>query len=161
VHKTIFCTEAAAYHLTAFSDRLTEYPALPRKLIELGRAAGGVEYVHANERRATLTKIVQSLLQDVDLLVLPTLPVLTPPRHAQSIRVNGRDTDFTLGMIRYTSLFDHTGHPVVAMPSKLYAPGHAASVQVVAGLHCDADAVGFAIQLERELGLRPEYRVQL
>jgi Asp-tRNA(Asn)/Glu-tRNA(Gln) amidotransferase A subunit family amidase len=161
VHKTIFCTEAAAYHLGAFSDRLAEYPALPRQLIELGRAISGIEYVRANERRAVLTESVQSLFQEVDLLVLPTLPVLTPPRHARSIRVNGRDTDFTLGMIRYTALFDHTGHPVVAMPSKLYAPGRAASVQIVAELQRDANAVDFAIQLERELLLKPQFELQL
>jgi Asp-tRNA(Asn)/Glu-tRNA(Gln) amidotransferase A subunit family amidase len=75
--------------------------------------------------------------------------------------VNGRDTDLTLGMIRYTALFDHTGHPVVAMPSKLYAPGRAASVQIVAELQRDANAVDFAIQLERELLLKPQFEVQL
>ena len=64
-------------------------------------------------------------------------------------------------MVRYTALFDHTGHPAVAMPSKLYAPGRAASVQVIAALDRDADAVAFAIELERTLGLTPNHALNL
>ena len=161
VHGIIFCTEAAAYHLSAFPGRLAEYPETPRTLIELGRATSGIEHVRACERRADFAASVQSLFTELDLLILPTLPVLTPPRHASTIWVAGQETDFTLGMVRYTALFDHTGHPVVAMPSKLYAPGRAASVQIVAALHRDADAVAFAIRLERELGLAPDYALRV
>ena len=161
VHKTIFCTEAAEYHLSAFGDRLAEYPETPRKLIAIGQATSGIDYLRANAGRIAFTRAVQGCFDEIDLLVLPTLPVLTPPRTAKLIAVNGRDVDFTLAMVRYTALFDHTGHPVVAMPSKVYGPGRAASIQVVAALHRDADAVAFAIGLERRLGLAPDYSLAL
>jgi Asp-tRNA(Asn)/Glu-tRNA(Gln) amidotransferase A subunit family amidase len=64
-------------------------------------------------------------------------------------------------MVRYTALFDHTGHPAVAMPAKLYAPGRAASIQVVAARGHDADAVDFAIRLESALGLTPDYALRV
>jgi aspartyl-tRNA(Asn)/glutamyl-tRNA(Gln) amidotransferase subunit A len=161
VHKTIFCTESAAYHLSAFPDRLADYPDTPRKLIQLGREISGVDYVRASEARGAFGHAVQGLFAEIDLLILPTVPVLTPPRRAPTIRVAGRETDFTLGMVRYTALFDHTGHPVVAMPSKLYAPGRAASVQVVAALDRDADAVGFALGLERALDIVPDFALRV
>jgi Asp-tRNA(Asn)/Glu-tRNA(Gln) amidotransferase A subunit family amidase len=161
VHKTIFCTESAAYHLSAFPSRLADYPDTPRKLIQRGREISGVDYVCASEARAAFGHAVQGLFAELDLLILPTVPVLTPPRRAATIRVGGRDMDFTLGMVRYTALFDHTGHPAVAMPAKLYAPGRAASIQVVAARGHDADAVDFAIQLERALGLTPDYALRV
>jgi Asp-tRNA(Asn)/Glu-tRNA(Gln) amidotransferase A subunit family amidase len=161
MHKIIFCTESAAYHLSAFGDRLNQYPETPRRLIERGRKTSGIDHVRASEARAAFGKAVQALFADLALLILPTVPVLTSPRHARTINVAGRKADFTLGMVRYTALFDHTGHPVVAMPAKLYAPGRAASVQLVAARDRDADAVAFAIQLERELGLTPDYALRL
>jgi Asp-tRNA(Asn)/Glu-tRNA(Gln) amidotransferase A subunit family amidase len=160
-HKIIFCTESAAYHLAAFPDRLAEYPDTPRKLIERGRRTSGIDHVQASEARAAFGEAVQALFAEIDLLMLPTVPVLTPGRRAPTIRIAGKETDFTLGMVRYTALFDHTGHPVVAMPSKLYAPGRAASVQIVAALDRDADAVDFAIRLERALGLKPDFALRV
>jgi Asp-tRNA(Asn)/Glu-tRNA(Gln) amidotransferase A subunit family amidase len=160
-HKIIFCTESAAYHLAAFPDRLAEYPDTPRKLIERGRRTSGIDHVQASEARAAFAHAVQGLFAELDLLMLPTVPVLTPGRRTPTIRVAGKETDFTLGMVRYTALFDHTGHPVVAMPSKLYAPGRAASVQLVAALHRDADAVAFAIRFERALRLKPDFALRV
>jgi Asp-tRNA(Asn)/Glu-tRNA(Gln) amidotransferase A subunit family amidase len=161
VHGTIFCTEAAAYHLSAFGDRLNEYPDTPRKLIEWGRKTSGIDHVRACDARAAFAHTLQGLFAELDLLILPTCPVLTPPRQAARIRVAGRDADFTLGMVRYTALFDHTGHPAVAMPAKLYAPGRAASIQVVAARGHDADAVDFAIRLESALGRTPDYALRV
>jgi Asp-tRNA(Asn)/Glu-tRNA(Gln) amidotransferase A subunit family amidase len=67
--------------------------------------------------------------------------------------------DFTFALIRYTALFDHTGHPVVAMPMGLVDAGVASSVQVVAARNADSAAVSFARDLEIALGLKPDRTV--
>jgi Asp-tRNA(Asn)/Glu-tRNA(Gln) amidotransferase A subunit family amidase len=57
-------------------------------------------------------------------------------------------------MVRFTSLFDHTGHPVVALPSGPRVAGLAPSVQLVGRRDSDAAVVALAQRLEDALDLR-------
>lgn len=161
VHTTIFCAEAAAYHGDTFPEHIANYPDEAKVLLDLARGHTGADYVRAARRRAEITRRVETLFKSVDLLVLPTLPVLPPRRDAPTVAVAGKETNFTLALVRYTCLFDHTGHPVVAMPSKVLGPGLATSVQVVAGLRRDAAAVAFAGALERQLDLEIDRDVRV
>ena len=92
--------------------------------------------------------------------MMPTLPVPAPRRDTETLTLDGREHEFTLAMVRYTCLFDHTGHPVVAMPVEVIGPGVAVSAQVVAPLGRDAAAVDFAQRLEKAMGLRIDYDVR-
>lgn len=153
MHTTIFCAEAAAYHTQAFPDSQELYPEGARKLIDMGLHGSGMHYVLARRERARMTAAVEALFEEVDILLAPTLPVLPPRRDAKSVAVGGKETDFTLALVRYTCLFDHTGHPVVALPAANAVSGIASSVQAVAPLQRDAPAVAFAGRLEKELDL--------
>ncbi len=157
VHAVIFCAEAAAYHFATFPEHLDAYPPVPRQLFEFARTHRGYEYVQAARRRAEMTARVEALFDDVDALVLPTLPVVAPRRDAEAVEIAGKAHDFTLALVRYTCLFDHTGHPVVALPASVIEPGLGASVQVVGPLHGDADVVAFATCLEGALGLAIDF----
>jgi Asp-tRNA(Asn)/Glu-tRNA(Gln) amidotransferase A subunit family amidase len=55
--------------------------------------------------------------------------------------------------VRYTALFDHTGHPVAALPASVIAPGIGTSVQVVGARDRDHDVLAIAGALEKELAL--------
>ena len=92
--------------------------------------------------------------------MMPTLPVPAPRRDTETLTLDGREHEFTLAMVRYTCLFDHTGHPVVAMPVDVVEPGVAVGAQVVAPLERDGLAVCFAQRLEEAMGLRIDYGVR-
>ena len=111
-------------------------------------------------RREELTRNVEVLFGEIDILMMPTLPVLAPRRDTETLTLAGREHEFTLAMVRYTCLFDHTGHPVVAMPVDVVAPGVAVSAQVIAPLKRDDSAVAFAKRLEDVMGLRIDYGVR-
>lgn len=153
VHTLIFCAEAAAYHFQTFPDHLEEYPPVPRQLLDLAEEHRGYQYVQASRRRSEMTRRVQALFDAVDFLILPTLPVVAPLRGAETVSVGGVDRDFTLALIRYTCLFDHTGQPVVSLPASIIGPGLGASVQVVGPRNSDADVIAFAERLEEALDL--------
>ena len=83
--------------------------------------------------------------------------ILAPQRNVETIILAGNEHDFTLAMVRYTHLFDHTGHPVVAMPVDVVGPGLAVSAQIVGPLRRDRDSIEFAEKLEQVLDLEIDY----
>jgi Asp-tRNA(Asn)/Glu-tRNA(Gln) amidotransferase A subunit family amidase len=157
VHAVVFAAESAAYHGQEFPDRLALYPASVRRYLDLARTVSGADYVAAMRRRAEMTRAVDAALDAVDAVILPTLPVLTPPVEAETLEVGGARFDFTWALVRYTCLFDHSGHPVVAIPAKVEAPGIASSVQIVGRRHGDAALMRLAERLEEALGLAIDY----
>lgn len=161
MHMTIFCAESAAYHFSTFPDRLDAYPQTPTRVFAAARQQTGYDYVLAMRRRAEMTRQVQALFDDIDILLAPTLPVPTPRHDAATLPVGGREMDFTMATVRYTCLFDHTGHPVVAMPIAALAPGVAVSAQLAGPLDGDAGTVVFAERLERAFGLEIDHALHL
>jgi Asp-tRNA(Asn)/Glu-tRNA(Gln) amidotransferase A subunit family amidase len=161
LHGVIFSAESAAYYNSAFPDRRDQYPPLARRFLDLHKSHTGADYVAAMRRRREITKAVEELFKEVDWLVLPTLPVLTPERSAETITIAGRTIEFTLALVRYTCLFNHTGHPVVAMPVENGRAGVPASVQVVGPLGRDGALLDFAGHLERTLAIEIDYSLQL
>ena len=147
-HLAIFCADAADFHLAAFPDSLSSYPAMPRSLLELAETLPGYRYLRALRHRAEMRARLKAVFSEVDFVIAPTLPVPPPLRDAESVTVGGKQMDFTMGLIRYTFIFDHTQNPVVSLPVLDVAPGIGASVQVVADTNRDADAVTFAARLE-------------
>ena len=161
IHGIIFCAESAAYHRSAFADRWDDYPPLVRRFLGYADEHTGADYVAAMRRREEMTRRVEALFDEIDILMMPTLPVPAPPRDTETLMLAGREHEFTLGMVRYTCLFDHTGHPVVAMPVEVLGPGVAVSAQVVAPLGRDASAVDFAQRLEDVMRLSIDYDVRV
>ena len=161
IHGIVFCAESAAYHRATFPGRRNDYPPLVRRFLGYADDHTGADYVAAMRRREEMTRGVEALFDGIDILIVPTLPVPAPQRDTETLTLAGREHEFTLGMVRYTCLFDHTGHPVVAMPVEVLGPGVAVSAQVVAPLGRDAVAVDFAQRLEGEMDLRIDYDVRV
>lgn len=159
MHTIIFCAESAAYYLAGFADRRNEFPETQRMLIDLAETHTGYQHVQAMRARTEITRRVDGLFDQVSYLLSPTLPVLTPRRDAPAITVGGRELDFTLALIRYTCLFNHTGHPVVAMPASVVRAGVGPGIQIIGPRNRDADVVAFAERIERSLGLDIDYSV--
>jgi Asp-tRNA(Asn)/Glu-tRNA(Gln) amidotransferase A subunit family amidase len=160
VHGKIFCAEAAAYHFATFPGRLGDYAGTARQLLELAKEHKGYEYVSASRLRVEFRRQVQELFTRIDFLIVPTLPVLTPRVDAPSVVVGGVERDFTLALVRYTALFDHTGNPVVSLPVTVLSPGIGTSVQIVGPYHRDADVVALAARLERMLDLSIDFSIR-
>jgi Asp-tRNA(Asn)/Glu-tRNA(Gln) amidotransferase A subunit family amidase len=160
VHVAILAAESAAYHFTAFSDRLEEYQPLAQSLFAIAREQRGHEYISACRRREHFRAEVDRVLAEADFLLVPTLPVEAPRRDAETVEISGITRDFTWALVRYTALFDHTGHPVVSLPVSVSAPGRGTSVQIVGRHNRDRDVVRFAEKLENELALTVDRTVR-
>ncbi len=144
IHGVIFAAELTAYHMDLLGQYRDQYSKIALDMFDLAERTRGFEYVRATRERAALTIRLLGPCREIDFLSLPILPALTPDNSAGTIRIGSRDVDFTTALIRYTCLFDHTGRPVVAMPSSAVRPGTAVSIQLIGALERDAEAVAFA-----------------
>jgi aspartyl-tRNA(Asn)/glutamyl-tRNA(Gln) amidotransferase subunit A len=144
--------EAAAYHFEAFPGRLDDYPAAVRAALDLADHTPSWHYVQAERQRSRARAVVDAALSQVDMLVAPTLPVLPPRVGDEVVATAAGDIPVLLAMIRYTCLFNQTGHPVVTVPVSRGAEGIGSSIQVVGARDRDRDVVEFACFFEAHRG---------
>lgn len=112
------------------------------------------DYVNASEKRVRFTSQVNRLLEEVDVILTPTLSVSRPRRDAQELIVSDKSYDFTMALVRQTCLFDHTGHPALAMPINVDAASLSPSLQIVGRHQGENNILKFAGALERILSAR-------
>jgi len=159
IHLIIFCAESAAYYHTNFPNHRNRYPETAKVLIDLAEEHTGYQYVQAMRERVSITRRVGSVFDTVDVVIAPTLPILPPARTAEEVTVGGRSMEFTVAMVRYTCLFDHTGNPVVATPSALFGKGIASGIQIIGRANQDADVLSFSEKIEAALKLDINYEI--
>jgi Asp-tRNA(Asn)/Glu-tRNA(Gln) amidotransferase A subunit family amidase len=116
MHGRIFFVEGAAHHYANFKEHIGSYPAIAQSWFAAALQAPVGDYVNASEKRVRFTNQVNRLLEDVDVILTPTLSVSRPRCDAEELTVSGKSCDFTMALVRQTCLFDHTGHPALAMP---------------------------------------------
>ncbi|MDZ7839846.1 MAG: amidase [Gammaproteobacteria bacterium] len=151
VHMVLFAVEAAAAYRETFTGPTAELPQTIQKVLAYGAEIPHDEYQRQSRARDDLRARVDAALDEVDLLMLPTLPLAPPARDAGRITLAGREHAFTAALIRYTMLFNHTGHPVLALPFGRLACGLPASLQLVGPRDRDAVLMAYGRALEESI----------
>lgn len=147
MHLCIFVVESAAYHLSHHSDHLQSYPQIARDGFGAANDRTVADYVNAYKKRVLFTKQVDAVLAHVDFLITPTLASFQPRRMAEELKIGGAAIDFTSALVRNTCLFDHTGHPALAMPFPT-SDLNLTSMQIVGGNHQEHALLSFGAGLE-------------
>lgn len=149
MHGLIFFVEGAAYHRANFGEDIRHYPAMAQDWFEAAGRMHVSEYISACERRVFMTRKIDHALSKVDLILTPTLSVLHPRKDAAQLLVAGEDIDFTMALVRQTCLFNHTGHPALAMPMKGHSAMPPPSLQIVGRRGHEATLLHFAASLAK------------
>jgi aspartyl-tRNA(Asn)/glutamyl-tRNA(Gln) amidotransferase subunit A len=150
-HLVLALTEAALIYHNSDLGPEDRYPEAVYEGLRLGLAYTGTEHLRALKLRRYFVGMLQSALCNVDFIALPTLPSLPPLRSDTTVTNAVGKLDVLGGMIRYTSLFNQTGHPVIAMPWRSPMNLQIASVQLVGPLNSDRQLLMLAMKLEREI----------
>lgn len=149
--------EAADYHTRSFPEAWPDYPEVARATVEAGQRTSVTEYTLSEKRRAAALASVERALDQVEAIILPTMPVDAPPRGMRQISL-GQDLVTKLeATIRYTALFNQTGHPVVALPATMLPDGRALGIQLVGKRNEDAKLLALARDIERILSVHVDY----
>ncbi|MFS2295682.1 MAG: amidase [Actinomadura sp.] len=151
VQYLVVLSEAACYHRHRWGSPSSGYSDGVRTALEQGDAIRADEYLTAQRARRALRRRVQAITERYDVLVLPTLAVDPPLVGSEDVTLgDGRTEKAISAMLRFTSLFNHTGHPAITVPLPT-TDGVPRGLQLVGRHGEDASLLHVAGLLERTL----------
>jgi len=130
--------ETAAAHRETYPARKSEYGPDLAALIEQGLATSGVEIADINLERIKFGRRLADLFEQVDVLLIPTMPVPIPS--LKLMASYGEDPNVLLNILRFTAPFNFSGSPTITLPNGLDAAAMPLSMQVV-GPHLSEDVL--------------------
>jgi amidase len=128
--------ETAIAHKGNYPERAEDYGPDLAQLINQGRNVSGLEVGEIIHERQIFRGALASLFRDVDLLLIPTMPVPIPT--LAQMGAYGEDPSVLLDILRFTAPFDFSGSPTITMPNGMDKRGMPLSCQLV-GRHVSED----------------------
>lgn len=138
-------TEAYAYHERWLADSPGKYqPDTRNRLIGLSKHVSKQDYANARRACDVLRSEIGKLFADVDVLIMPTVPVL--PSMIEPIMDNAaRDPERT----RNTWPFDVTGLPAISVPCGFSRSGLPIGLQIVGAPFAESTVLAVAYAYEQ------------
>jgi amidase len=130
--------ETAEAHLKTYPSRAKEYGPELAQLIEQGRSVSGVEIAAIHHERLKFCGRLAALFGDIDLLLIPTMPVPIPT--LTKMGEYGADPNILLNILRFTAVFDFSGSPTITLPMGMASDQLPLSMQLV-GPHLSEDVL--------------------
>jgi aspartyl-tRNA(Asn)/glutamyl-tRNA(Gln) amidotransferase subunit A len=112
----ITVAEALAFHWNWIRKRPQDYGPDVRERLEKSLDQPTVVYLHAQEKRREVTRIFMEVLEKVDVLVTPTLPVVPPRIAEKKLKIGRRREPVRSILLRFTRPGNLTGLPAISLP---------------------------------------------
>jgi aspartyl-tRNA(Asn)/glutamyl-tRNA(Gln) amidotransferase subunit A len=141
----VFMTEVASVHRELFAEFADSYGENVRTKVERCLAVTDAEYERGLRAREELRERAEGALEDVDLVLTPTLGFVAP-------RLPVDDLEIRDATIRFTYPFNAYGCPALALPCGPAEDGLPASLQIAGRPGSDALVLAVGDLVERLLG---------
>lgn len=140
---TILMAEASTYHREYLQERPEGYSQAVRERLKMGALVPAVHYLQAQRYRATFCEGVNRVLEQVDVLVMPTSPF---PANRLADEDPGRDLT---PLVRPTAPFNLSGHPALSVLCGFTGGGLPAGLEIVGRPYADATVLQVAHQFQQ------------
>jgi aspartyl-tRNA(Asn)/glutamyl-tRNA(Gln) amidotransferase subunit A len=144
--------EASAYHARMLEAKPHLYTAPVRQRLEMGRYVLAEDYVRARVGAEALQREVNAALDNVDALVLPTVPITAQPIGSTTLTFGARAYPVRALMLRLTQLFNITGHPAISLPCSRSDGSLPVGLQLVGRRGRTPDLLALAAIVEEAMG---------
>ncbi len=139
-----------------------DFPAEYLRWIRVGQHLSAVDFYKDQEIRTEIYDAIQSVLNDYDLLVTPTLACLPVDNSNDGntlgpSEINGEPVDPLIGWC-LTYLINFTGHPAASIPAGLSEDGLPVGMQIIGRRYADADVLAASAAFERLRPWQESYR---
>ena len=109
-------SEASAIHHSDMLTRPDDFGHDIRMLFELGELPSAVDYLQAQQVRRQLKHDFRKAFEQVDILAMPTLPILPNDIGDDWADLNGKKVDLIDNIIRFMGPGNLTGLPALSVP---------------------------------------------
>jgi len=148
MYRTIQMPEASLAHMQKgwLTDHLDAYTERTRERLLQGQTIPAVDYLLAQHERRIFSSSLRAVMQRVDALVLPTIPMPAIPiaQMDQDISIEGITENATGALLRLTMPFNLTGLPACSFPAGFTADGLPIGLQIVGKPFEEATALRIA-----------------
>jgi aspartyl-tRNA(Asn)/glutamyl-tRNA(Gln) amidotransferase subunit A len=127
----VVAVEALAYHAETLRTRPAEYDPDVARRLRLSAFVGGVHYVRAQQARALVREEIDATLARRDVLVAPATPVVAPALDERQVTLGDGPADVRSALLRFTRLFNFSGHPACSVPCGFTDAGLPVGMQLV------------------------------
>ncbi len=122
--------EALAYHWQWLEKRPGDYgPDVRARMLD-GRKQLSVTYVRAQQSRRLYAEDFARAIAPVDVLLMPTLPVVAPKLDEKEVSIGRRREDVRLALLRLTRPGNLSGFPSISVPCGFSADGLPIGLQI-------------------------------
>ena len=136
---TIFSSESAAIHAPLIQEKAADYSSGVLNLVGPGSFLSSSIVFKGQQARRAITQSMNQVLQDVDVLLTPAVPVVAGPLGGMHESGNTVVDAITKGAFA-TAAFNLTGHPAISVPCGLNSEGLPIGLQI-AGRAFDEETV--------------------
>ncbi|KNC05641.1 amidase [Pantoea sp. RIT-PI-b] len=123
--------EPASLHAAWLADRPQEYGADVRKLLQAGLSITAVEYLQAQRFRTGFRMQMLQQLNQVDVILVPTLPFTAPHKGLEVIQMGDREESVLTGNMRYNALASLSALPAISQPAGFDRDGMPIGMQLI------------------------------
>ncbi len=138
--------ECALAHRENFNKYPNEYGPVLSGLIERGRQVDAPSLLELQYRRMEFEGAMDSLFDDVDLIILPAMNVAAPTNEQLAKQVD--DLDARMARLLFTAPINMSRHPSLTLPAGVTADGYPVGIQLVGRHFGEAEllAAGYLFQ---------------
>jgi aspartyl-tRNA(Asn)/glutamyl-tRNA(Gln) amidotransferase subunit A len=149
IDRTVHLYEAYQYHAKYLPGSADKYQPETLRRIMAGEKVGANEYQHKKAELLELRRKAAAIFDDVDLILTPTAPVLSPviaelQAHPEQLR------PAEIVMLRNTRPFNVLGLPSISIPCGVSKSGLPIGLQIIGPAHEDTLVLRFAHSFQQE-----------
>ncbi|SEH83729.1 aspartyl-tRNA(Asn)/glutamyl-tRNA(Gln) amidotransferase subunit A [Halobacillus karajensis] len=156
---TIATAEVGYTHNELIKTSLDLYGEGAKETFDKSRSISSFEYIEALKKREIMSHKVSELYESIDVIATPTLPVPTTKLGESEVDFGHSKEKVGDCMIRYTCLFDITGHPALSLPCGITNDSMPVSLQLISN-HYQEDVLMNAAHMYEKYYLNDFYQLR-
>jgi len=149
VAQLILLAEAASVHHRRIDERPADFGEDVRALLQTGRFILATDYLDAQRRRREFNDAFNHLLEDVDVIVTPTIPITAAKIGQKTVSLGGQEVDVRLATTRFMRALNMAGLPLLSVPCGFDSRGMPIGLQIIGGLFDEAGILEIGHAFER------------